>query len=420
MNERTKRILTIALFILSVFVIGFIMYIVFFKPQSTQPPSITTPGEQPSGALTPSQTGAPGISTGTIPGVLPSTTGQGVTTPASPIANGNITQTTALTTAPVSNPILSTDGSSENFYNAADGKFYTINAQGKIVSLSDQTFPNVQTVTWNHTAQKAVLEFPDGSNIIYDFKNQKQITLPKQWEGFSFSPTTDEIAAKSIGLDENNRWLLISNDNGSNAVPFQALGNNADQVTVDWSPNNQVVAFADTASTVSTDAPSTDFNQRIIYPIGKNQENMKALVIEGSNFTPSWSPSGKTLLYSANADYSSGKPLLWNVDATANDMGQNRHSLGINTWADKCTWSTETTLYCAVPQNLPDNAGMQRDLYSALPDSLYKVDLASGQSSLVAIPDQQKTMTNLSVSKDASLLYFTDATSGVLNLIHLK
>ena len=63
---------------------------------------------------------------------------------------------------------------------------------------------------------------------------------------------------------------------------------------------------------------------------------------------------------------------------------------------------------------------MERDLYANLPDSLYKVDLATGLSTLVAIPDQQQTMTNLSVSKDGSLLYFTDLNSGKLNLIHLK
>ena len=423
MNDRTKRILQIVLFILSVLAIGFVLYILFFHPAPTSqtPAGNNAPGtNQAAGTLPSSPNGTPGAAGGTGAGQTGGGQTAGQLPAATAVANGGLTKTTELTTAAVSNSTISSDGSSENFYNKSDGKFYTINSQGVASALSDQTFPNVQTVTWNRNAQKAVMEFPDGSNIVYDFQNQKQVTLPKQWEGFSFSPTTDEIAAKSIGLDASNRWLVTASDSGTNVVPFQALGDNADKVSVNWSPNNQVVAFADTSSVVSTDAPSTDFDQRVIYPVGKNQENLRGLTIEGSNFLPSWSPSGNTLLYSANASYSNGKPLLWAVDGTAANMGDNRHSLSINTWADKCTWNSDTSLYCAVPQNLPDNAGMERDLYANLPDSLYKVDLATGLSTLVAIPDQQQTMTNLSVSKDGSLLYFTDLNSGKLNLIHLK
>ena len=413
MNERTKRILFIFLFILSVCAIGFTLYVMFFKP----PAAIIPTGEEPtepevSGTLIPSGEGVP--VTGGVP--TPSEA-EGLPT-ASAVADGGVTQTTTLTTAPVANVTLSKDGKSINFYSSQDQRFYTIDQDGSVVRLSNQQFPDVQNATWNRGAEKAVLEFPDGSNVVYDFQNQKQYTLPTHWEGFSFSPVTDQLAAKSIALDPNNRWLVTSNDTGSNIVPIQALGTNADRVNVQWSPNDQVVAFADTADQIGESQGS--FDSRVIYPVGKNHENFKGLQVQGMGFSPSWSPTGKSLAYSVYGDYSFGKPLLWAVDATATSMGDHRRNLGLNTWAEKCIWGTDTIMYCAVPQNLPDNAGMQPSLYETLPDSLYQVDTSNGQLSLLAIPDQNQTMKNLSVSKDQSLLYYTDAATNQLKLIHLK
>ncbi len=413
MNERAKRILMIFLFILSVCAIGFILYVMFFKPSAVTP----TPTEQPTipgaaGELTPSGESVP--VTGGTP--IPSETG--ALPEAAPVAAGGVTQTISLTTAPVTNITISSNGISVNYYNNEDGRFYTIDKDGNVVRLSGQQFPDVKNTTWNSSAEKAVLEFPDGSNIVYDFQNQKQVTLPPSWEDFSFSPTTNQIAAKSTALDSNNRWIVTASDNGSNVTPIQALGDNADRVNVKWSPNDQVVAFADTSDLIGES--SGNLNSRVIYPIGKNHENFKGLQVQGFGFSPSWSPSGKELVYSVYGDYSFGKPLLWAVDATASTMGDHRRNLGLNTWADKCTWGADTVMYCAVPQNLPDNAGLQPSLYEDLPDSLYRVDTTSGQILLLAIPDQNQTMKNLSISEDQSLLYYTDMSTGQLKLIHLK
>ena len=416
MQERTKRILVILLFILSVFVIGFVMYVVFFGGEGILP----TPGEQPTegeqttGGLTPAQEGAPG--TGEF---IPTTEGESALPQAAAVAGGGLTQTIALTTGPVQNTTLSADGKSMNFYNNEDGHFYTISKDGTVVSLSSQTFPNVESVAWNGQSEKAVITFPDDSKIVYDFENETQVTLPRHWDSVEFSPTSNQLIAKSLTLDPNNRWLVTANDNGSNVVPIQALGDNADKVTINWSPNDQVVAFADTATILGVES-SSSFDTKTIYPIGKNEENFRGLVVEGYGFESTWSPSGKTLLYSVYSDYSQGKPLLWLVDGTSANMGDRRHSLGLNTWVNKCTWSSDTIVYCAVPQNLPDNAGLQPSLYENLPDVLYKVNPSNNSISVVAIPETDTTMKNLSVSNDESSLYYTDAATGQLKLIKLK
>jgi len=138
------------------------------------------------------------------------------------------------------------------------------------------------------------------------------------------------------------------------------------------------------------------------------------------NFDSLWSPSGRQLLYSVSGSYSDYRPLLWSVSATSSSMGEDRQSLGINTWVEKCVFASEDIVYCGVPTSLPPNAGLQPGLYDDEPDNLYRLNLSSGQSSLVAIPNEEVTMEHLSLSSDGSLLYFTDAQSGRLQMIRLQ
>ncbi len=412
MSERTKRILLIVGFILSVVVIAFLLYVAFFRGESPSIPTTQTGGTNSQGT----NTGLPASGDGINRGDEEDSTGDLSGLPqADEIAKGGLTQTSELTTGPVYNPTLSGDGASVNFYDKNDGKFYRINADGAVVALSDKKFPGVDNAIWNKDAEKAVLEYPDGSNIVYDFGAETQVTLPKHWEGFDFSPVADEIAAKSVGLDPNNRSVVVTNADGSNVKSIQPLGTKQDKVQINWSPNDQVVAFSDTAQDVEG-----GIDQKIIYPIGKNQENFKGLAIEGLNFSSKWSPDGKQLLYSASGSYSNYRPLLWVVDGTSSTMGKNRRSLSLNTWVEKCTFASQSIAYCAVPQNLPENAGLQPSLFSNLPDSVYKLDITTGISTLIGIPAGGKMMTNLFVTKDGSLLYYTDNVTGRLETMKLK
>src|SRR3989338_10709500 len=137
-------------------------------------------------------------------------------------------------------PPVGARGSSVNFYDASDQRFYTVGADGEVVSLSNQRFPNVESVTWNTSGDKAIIEFPDGANVVYHFDTGTQVSLPTHWEDFGFSPRTDEVIAKSIWIDPSNRALVITNADGSNARAIAPLGENADKVHVSWSPNNAV------------------------------------------------------------------------------------------------------------------------------------------------------------------------------------
>ncbi|MDZ4230139.1 MAG: hypothetical protein U1C53_03290, partial [Candidatus Veblenbacteria bacterium] len=110
-------------------------------------------------------------------------------------------------------------------------------------------------------------------------------------------------------------------------------------------------------------------------------------------------------------------------DATTDRVGQNKQALGLNTWADKCTFNSGAA-YCAVPQGLPEGAGFTRALAQGLPDAIWRVDLATGGTALVAQPLNEQgqgiSISTMTVSADGRYLYFTDAATGQLRSVQLK
>jgi hypothetical protein len=296
------------------------------------------------------------------------------------------------------------------YYNQADGKFYQLGADGKPTVLADKEFFNVKNVIWAPTSDKAILEFPDGCKIRYNFTTKEQVTLPKHWQDFAFSPTGDKIVAKSMGIDPDNRWLIVSNDDGSKAQKIEDLGENGDTVIDSWSPNNQTIAMY---------TENIDFNRKEVYFVGQNGENFKSMVVEGRGFQHQWSPKGDELLYSVYSSDNDYKPTLWLAGAQGDSIGANRRPLGLDTWANKCSFTT-SLIYCAVPETLERGAGLFPNTADTTPDKLFKVNPQTGVKEQINLGTSSYTMKNLSVSPDGQYLYFTDASTGALRRIKLN
>lgn len=398
-----KRLLAAAGLILVAIGLAIGIYFIFFRsdvaPPTTTPPVVITNG------------GLPTVPTGpptNIPTVPPSTL------PVAPtIAQGGPTSTTQITNEPVLAATLTSDGKTMAYYNRTDNRFYRLGADGTVSKITDKQFFDVQNITWAPGANRAILEYPDNSNILYDFNQDKQVTLPKHWEDFSFSPDGEKIATKSLGIDSSNRWLVTSNADGSEAKALEPLGDNADKVILSWSPTNETVAFSKTG-----DAQGFDTSE--IFLIGQNHENLKSLIVEGRDFRPLWTNSGDSLLYSVYSSSNNYLPTLWISDAHGDSIGDNRHSVGLNTWADKCSAASATVVYCAVPTSLPEGAGFAPKVAQSIPDQIFRVDTQSGTKTLIGSPAEGASISQLSVSSDEKYLYYTDAQSGLLRKMQLK
>src|SRR3989339_948151 len=232
-----KKILYAAILLLVTIGLGIAIYFVFFRERVIPLPPQETPPNQATTGLPEANPGTPGT---------PGEAGKPPAVELPTIAQGGPTTTKELSPNVVRGTTLSRDGKGMNYYDMTDGNFYTVDASGAKRALTDKQFPNVSNITWAQQSDKAILEFPDGANVVYDFESKKQVTLPKHWEGFDFAPQGDRIAAKSIGLDSENRWLVVSNPDGSEAKAVLPLGDNADKVQVSWSPAGGVLGFSDT------------------------------------------------------------------------------------------------------------------------------------------------------------------------------
>ena len=406
-----KKIFIASGFILIVFILGYLLYALFFKPSPApvimeKPQATSTPGGLPVAQPGTGQTAPAGQPAEGLPKEAEKPLNQG-----SAVALGGLTQTAELSQAPSLAATLSADGNDLQYYNKQDGKFYRLTKDGQASLLSDTVFHEVEKITWSPDKNKAILEYPDQGKIIYDFKNKKQVSLPKHWQDFNFSPDGSKIVLKSLANDPANRWLAITDAEGAAAKRVAALGDKNDTVYPSWSPNNQTVAkFTEGIS----------YDQQRVFFIGLNNENFKALIIDGRGFKSKWAPKGDLLLYSVYSSSSNLKPELWLANAQGENIGAGRNKLEVQTWADKCVFAAATEIYCAVPESLEEGAGLFPDLAKNTKDNLYKIDTRTGLKKLIAIPDHGFTMSDLIVSADGSYLYFTDANTGKINKIKLK
>ncbi|MBD3250976.1 hypothetical protein GF380_00650, partial [Candidatus Uhrbacteria bacterium] len=338
MSERLRRILFISFFVLFAGIVGVGVYYYFFAqpevvveaPPEDVGPGGTLPGAGDADERQPTVPGAPGTlaPAGTVPGA--GATG-GTVQPQTVLLRESITQEVS----------PSADGTGARYYDPIESRFYRVTTDGVNELISDTEFPNVETVSWGNSTDQAILTFPDGTKLHYNFETETQTSLPKHWDAFDFAADDQEVVAKSNAVAPESRYLLIADPNGKNARAVQPLGDNADEVYPYWTPNEQVIAY-------STVGDALGFDRERIQLLGQNQENFTGLVVEGRGFQPVWSPDGNTVLYSVWNAASNYRPELWVSGGAPGNINENRIQLGVITFANKCAWANEMTVYCGV------------------------------------------------------------------------
>lgn len=398
-----KRIFFIILFILTTILFGYAIYRVFFAPD---PGGVTGPdgSTDRTGSFPTADDGS--LDTVDEDDSIPELPFSDITTPTETDSSALSEQTEPTPiVAPITNQPISGAGVDGNgtakFYNQVDGKFYRIASDGTTEALSDTTFFNVSNVEWSPQREEAIIEYPDGANIYYNFDTKKQVTLPRHWEEFSFHNAGNQIAAKSIGFSNENKWLITSDPEGNTVSPIEPLGNNANRVIVDWSPNGQVLALSRTGEPLGTD-------RQEVLMIGQYGENFKSIIVEGRDLRTTWSPTGETLLHSVYSARSGYIPELWIVGASGDVIGSGRKLLGVNTWADKCAFADNRYVYCGVPTNIEKGAGFVPALADNTPDEIVRIDTQTGLKQPIEI-DGINTIESIFVGgANNDTLYFTD------------
>ncbi len=413
-----RRLLLIVAFIIGILVLGLLLYISFFR--TTTPQTNGNGNENVNGVL-PNVNGSVNRPVGNTNGVLPNVNSRNTNATAntnagpSTVANGGETTVQTLVSQNAFQTVVDSTGGLR-YYDKSTGLFYKLDANGNLVPLSSVKFSDAESVTWSPSKNQVIVSFPDDSKVFYDFETKKQATLPKEGEDFSFAPSSAQIAFKFNAANPDDRFLVVSNSDGTSIKPIETLGENGDKVQVNWSPNDQVIA---------TFTPGLNATSQEVVFVGKNGENFKSTITEGRGFEGQWSPSGQYMVYSTYSADSNFNPVLHIVNGQGDTIGDGNRSLELQTWSDKCTFGKSgSSLYCAVPASsqLKAGSGIYRDQAANVPDTFYRVDLQTGIVQQIAVPvgtdgSRQFSALNLSLSPDEQKLYFTDATTGrVLSL----
>lgn len=420
-KNKIKKVLLVLAFLAIVFIVGFFIWKIFFTQESIIPGKPKDDDKTVVDGLPTSPDGTPIIG-GDEPTKPIDTSDDKPSSPQEAqqgegggkidqVAVGGVTKTTTIVSSSTIEPTLGRDGGSVQFYNKDDGKFYLVNDDGDLIPLSDKVFHNVSGVEWAPNKTKAVIEYPDQTKIIYDFSTSKQVTLPKHWEDFTFSPDSEKLVNKSLGIDPDNRWLVVSNSDGTQTKRLEHIGENDKWVIPSWSPNSQSVGMY---------TQGVDANRREVFFIGEFGQNFKSTIVEGWGFQPQWSQNGDKLLYSVYSPKDNLKPKIWIVNASGNNIGTDRRSLQLETWAEKCTFANDSEVYCAVPKQLDEMAGMFPELALKTSDDLYKINVETGLKTLIAVPDQAYNISSIVVDKNQDNLFFTDHITGQIHKIDLK
>ncbi len=414
MTIRTQRLLLIVLFVAFVIGILLVTWFLFFKPL-VQPPTnananINGVGPGP----------FPNVNTNRAPNTnvnQPIAVGPGALPKPSDVANGDLTLTSDVLQRTTFAPNVAADGKNIVYYDNANNKFVRFNPDtGESSDLSSQQFPDIQAVTWAPDRTKAVLTFPDDTKIVYDFSAQKQYTLPKQGQDFSFSGDSKQLAYEYIGGAPDENFLVTSDVNGNGTKAVAKIGDKADQVQVAWSPTNEVVGLFRQGSNADS--------QEVVL-IGQNQENFKSIQTDGRGFQGKWTPDGSKLLYTVYSEATNWNPELHLVFARGNTIGQGDVSLGLSTFLNKCAFNQAgSTAYCAVPDALERGSGLYPEFAVNVYDTLYTVNLSTGSVRALAQPVTDTygrfTVEQIFLSSDGQSLYFSDSGTHRIHKVRLK
>ncbi len=365
---------------------GFGLYWLFFRVPT--PPPVNPPPGSGGGQFPPAGPGGGTAATGT--GRFPITPSDGV----GPYAATG-------TTDAIAGAVPSADGSLR-YYDSLRQQFVNLAADGSITPLSPDRFFGVSNVTWAPGNTKAIVAYPDGSKVLYDFTTQQQSTLPRAMESVSFDPSGTKLASLYLGSTKEEQWLVTSNADGSQIQLVEHVGGKVRSFTPSWSPSGQIVGLF---------AEAVDGDRQEVIPIGRNGENLRSFVAPGRGFTAEWSPSGERVLYSVFNAASQGRPELYLADGHADTFGSNSTALRLTTSADWCSFSG-ASVYCAALDDAPPLLGSYPELAQGQASSLWRIDLDSGQRTRVARLPQGFTPSR--VMADGGGVYVADQSTGRL------
>lgn len=297
------------------------------------------------------------------------------------------------------------DGDFVKYYSAANGNVFQSSLNGgNATRLSADVLDGLWLALWSPIDKTKAINFFDQNGqewkYLYDFSAKKSSLLDAKIGSVAWSPAENKIVYQYYDSQSGLNNISIANPDGSEWKNiFQTR---IKDLIVEWPATGWI----------SLRSKPSGLAQSVVYALDAAGQNFQKLISETYGLTLNWSPIGNKALYSETD--SQGKNLkLKLLDA----ISRTARELSFATLPEKCAWaSDDQTIYCAVPTLIPSDAVIPDDYYKGLTefsDAFYRIDLTTGQVSLLAKASQIDAE-QLSVSGSKDYLIFVNRKDGLL------
>lgn len=402
-TARTRQIIYIAVGVVSLALIGYLIFRLFFSggnqqivaPQQTQAPTNGTIGELP----------APLNASGTA--------GNGqIPPPASPTPNPSVmpaqgiqSDLVQLTDFSVLSPSLTKDESKVQFYKKDGGHLFVSDFFGEKQEASNLTIVGMLDAQWSSLKDRALISYLEGDTVkmFLAIGTSSVVNVGSNIRSVSWSPTGKEF---SYTTEQNGKLQLVTGDSkGKNLkVVYQT-------------PVLDAQATWISANTFALQTAPSGFADGYIFIYSRSNGSFRRIMGPTYGMESIWSPDGsRAIVTSTNA---TGKDSHYVVLTSSGSKSAATAGLLIT---EKCVWANLHVMYCALPRNIPENAVLP-DSYLrgelATQDRLVRLDLDAKQATYV-LNDSTFDMTNLLVTKNEGYLIFVNKPNGTLWRLKLK
>ncbi len=397
-----RRTLTITAIVILLAGIGTATYFYFFAPSARLAVGPKTG--------TDNTAGLPVAGQGTLPGEASTTTAVQAPSPVPisarlvEISAGPVVPGEAVVDISAQNASSSPDVGVSYIERQSGNVFSYLVQAGTLTRISNRTIPGIEEASWLPDASLAFVRYLSGS----DFSTVNTYGLPSDGSSGFFLPqdladvsvSSTSVLALASGVNGSSASLMHTDGTGSSVVfttPLAAL-------RVSFAGKGHYLAFTKPSATLPGDAFIVDgagHFSRIAGPLN----GLVALA----------SPSGEWVLVSYTLPKGMQTEL---VNATTGETIQ----LPIATIADKCTWTTDSSMiYCGVPMSPPETYAYPDDWYQGavhFSDRIWKINV-SGRYAQLVLDFSKETNTPLdaealSIDPANSVLAFFNKNDGSL------
>ncbi|OGG47746.1 hypothetical protein A3D66_03115 [Candidatus Kaiserbacteria bacterium RIFCSPHIGHO2_02_FULL_50_9] len=295
----------------------------------------------------------------------------------------------------------------------ATGHVYSVSvSSGEAKRISNTTIPKVQSALWLPGGSGAVLQYLDtDEESIVTFSGAIATGTTERELAGTFLPRNILSVTLSPG---GTLAYVLENGEGGDVTTSQPNG--AKKTLLFSSPLKEWLVSWPATSTIMLSSKPSGETPGFLYFINTTSKTLTSVLGNVPGLTAIANRSLSRVVF-AESGY--GGISLKNLNTKTKEIA----ALPLNTLPlEKCAWSTlsDTVLFCAVPAEIPE--GTYPDLWYqgsvSFVDNLWKIELDSGNSTLLGIlSDQSNTTIDVvdpSISPDDRYVFFKNKNDGTL------